>query len=1726
MKKITLLLLALVFSLSGYSQLALENFEGATFPPTGWNTVHISPGAEVWDVTPSGVCFGAQSAFIDRENLGPIGNNSKDYLTTPLFTVPANGQLKFSTRSSIPGDTGTLYQVRVSTVANGQSNTAGFTLLQTYTENTLSASVTVCEEKTINLTAFIGQQIYISFVKDYTQTVPGPSGDSWILDNVRVVSQCLNPTVQTATALSTSATLGWTNTGGATSFQIENILNSATPTGVATATSATNSFNQTGLTPVTSYKFYVRGLCANGEFSAWVGPFTYITSTAPPVCGGNFVDNGGPAANYTDSADVTTTICPINAGDKVTVTFTSFNTEATWDGLYVFNGNTITALQIASANPAGNVPGGLAGSYWGTTIPGPFTSTAANGCLTFRFRSDSSGNFAGWISNVTCAPPPACIAPTTVVTNAVLATTASVSWVNTGVGTSFQILVLPSTAPAPTATSTGFTTTTTSPFAITGLTASSTYIVYVRSDCSSTSNGFSTWSASAPFTTTALPPACGGFFYDLGGPTGLYPNSADSTITICPVTAGDKVTVTFTAFNTEATWDGLYVFDGNANTSPIIASANPAGNVPGGVAGSYWGTTIPGPFTSTAANGCLTFRFRSDGSFNFAGWAANVTCAPPPTCTKPTILTTSALTATSVSIGWTQLPNPNATTSSSWQILALPCTAPAPTATSTGWTSTTTNPTVVTGLTPSTCYNFYVRSVCSATDSSAWSSPITATTPILPPVCGGNFYDNGGLAANYLNSSDSTITICPTTPGQLVTVTFTSFNTEATWDGLYVFDGNNITTPQIASTNGAGNVPGGLAGSFWGSLTGTNLPGPFTSSATNGCLTFRFRSDASINNPGWAASVTCAPPPTCTKPTTLTATAITQTTATLGWTQLPNPGGASTATAWEILVLPLGSPIPTGSGIPITTNPYTVTGLTAGTGYVYYVRAVCSPTDTSLWSSGFNFFTAPSNDECINAISVPVNADLNCGFTIPVSLAGTTLSTNPNTCLTTTTGDLWYQFTATATTHIITFNNGGFTAFNFALYSGTCGTLTQTFCFTNNSGTASGLTIGTNYYIRVFTTSASSLVPYTLCINTIPCAEAISFCSSTPLTYPNATNTTGLGQIGCLFSSPNPAFFFLKVDQSGPLCYRISQSTIPGSTTTGLLDVDYVAWGPFPDNVTACAAVPLLPLPGLTPAPQTCPAVPHACSFSGQAIEALYIPNALLCQVYVVMITNFSNQPGFVTFTQTNNTPGNGSTACFPYNTFNYSAPSYCQNSTVNPTPIFVTGATTNGIFTAPIGLSINSSTGQINLAASTPGTYNVTNTIGNLTGGICPILPTVTTVRTVTITPPPVATIAYALAPYCKGITTLKLPTRTGTSGGTYSATPAGLNINTISGAILPVGSSAGIYTVTYTIPASGGCPIFTTTASVEILPSIIPTFNPITAVICSGSPSPLPTVSTNATPISGTWTPVYNPTTTTTYTFVPNATTVCLASNIVTLTVTITPNVSPTFPVIAPFCSGTTAPVLPTSSTNTPPIAGTWLPAIVSNVTSGSYVFTPNTTIGVCSIPKTISIVVDPTPVFTISGACQSGQFVLQVNATSNLTTATYVWKNITAIPVIIPATTSSIVISTAGIYSCTATVNGCSTTVVFNANSATCQIQKGISPNGDGVNDSFDLTALDVKHLSIFNRYGIKVYSYTTYTNQWSGQSDKGDILPDGTYYYIIDLANGESKTDWVYINKQNK
>ena len=83
--------------------------------------------------------------------------------------------------------------------------------------------------------------------------------------------------------------------------------------------------------------------------------------------------------------------------------------------------------------------------------------------------------------------------------------------------------------------------------------------------------------------------------------------------------------------------------------------------------------------------------------------------------------------------------------------------------------------------------------------------------------------------------------------------------------------------------------------------------------------------------------------------------------------------------------------------------------------------------------------------------------------------------------------------------------------------------------------------------------------------------------------------------------------------------------------------------------------------------------------------------------------------------------------------------------------------------------------------------------------------------------------------------------------------------------------------------------------------------------------------------------------------------------------------------------------------------------------------------------------------------------------------------------------------------------------------------CVFPQAISPNGDGYNDSFDLSSFDVQKLEVFNRYGALVYSQSNYTNQWHGQSDSGDELPVGTYFYAIKYQDGKEYVAWVYINR---
>lgn len=170
-----------------------------------------------------------------------------------------------------------------------------------------------------------------------------------------------------------------------------------------------------------------------------------------------------------------------------------------------------------------------------------------------------------------------------------------------------------------------------------------------------------------------------------------------------------------------------------------------------------------------------------------------------------------------------------------------------------------------------------------------------------------------------------------------------------------------------------------------------------------------------------------------------------------------------------------------------------------------------------------------------------------------------------------------------------------------------------------------------------------------------------------------------------------------------------------------------------------------------------------------------------------------------------------------PTATISYTGTPFCKS--VTSAPVTLTGSEGGTYTCTDTHLSLDASTGTINPSLSDPGEYSITYTIA-AAGGCAEVI----AVTTVNITTLPAVTISYDAA-YCKSLTDPQAVTLSGTAGGTFTATTTPvtdpvsvLSIDAVTGAITPSTSSAGIYTVTYTIAASQGCAAIPATAQVTI--------------------------------------------------------------------------------------------------------------------------------------------------------------------------------------------------------------------------------------------------------------------------------------------------------------------
>lgn len=396
---------------------------------------------------------------------------------------------------------------------------------------------------------------------------------------------------------------------------------------------------------------------------------------------------------------------------------------------------------------------------------------------------------------------------------------------------------------------------------------------------------------------------CTGNFFDSGGNGGSYSNGEDFTATICSDTPGQNIQVVFSSFSTESCCDYLRIYDGPTTGSPLIGQyqgTTSPGTVQasgscltfvfhsdGSIVSSGWAATIS-CFTPAAAT-C------SDGIQNQG--ETGIDCGGPcPACTNFNMSSTSL----SLCSGTWYDPQGTSNYTNSQDITQTICSdtpgqniqvifssfstesccdylqiydGPSTASPMIGQYQGSTSPGTVQAS--GSCLTFVFHSDGSVVYS-GWIATISCFTPAAATcsdgiqnqgetgidcggpcpactnfnmsstalnLCSGTWYDPQGTS-DYTNSQDITQTICSDTPGQCVTVNFSSFSTESCCDYLQIYDGPNTGSPLI------------------GQFQGTTSPGTVTSSS--GCLTFVFHSDGSVVYPGWVATISCAACPTCT----------------------------------------------------------------------------------------------------------------------------------------------------------------------------------------------------------------------------------------------------------------------------------------------------------------------------------------------------------------------------------------------------------------------------------------------------------------------------------------------------------------------------------------------------------------------------------------------------------------------------------------------------------------------------------------------------------------------------------------------------------------------------------------------------------------------------------------------------------------------------------------------
>jgi gliding motility-associated-like protein len=127
----------------------------------------------------------------------------------------------------------------------------------------------------------------------------------------------------------------------------------------------------------------------------------------------------------------------------------------------------------------------------------------------------------------------------------------------------------------------------------------------------------------------------------------------------------------------------------------------------------------------------------------------------------------------------------------------------------------------------------------------------------------------------------------------------------------------------------------------------------------------------------------------------------------------------------------------------------------------------------------------------------------------------------------------------------------------------------------------------------------------------------------------------------------------------------------------------------------------------------------------------------------------------------------------------------------------------------------------------------------------------------------------------------------------------------------------------------------------------------------------------------------------------------------------------------------------------------------------------------------------------------------------------------------PTVTPDFSTDYIVTITDQYGCSATA-----TVKVSVMCDSIDAPNGFSPNNDGINDYFNIKGIedfDGNVVFIYNRWGSLVFKQKNYDNKWDGKCNvsgalMGQDLPEGTYYFLIDLNNeGKPLSGYVVLKR---